>query len=179
VICSPSKANEDSHRNSAVRSAHNMASCASESDSLPVSSAVQSTKVLRAREPIQTLSTEKWRSSKHLYALSASMHYAPLCTTFGLHTSSTPPSIFLDLAPEMCNQGALFVKKTLKTTTLLYLLPTWCNAMALRWWENVKHPFRIFTTHFLEPPKTIVYDNACKLRIYTLNGEPELCIKKQ
>ena len=56
VICSPSKANEDSQRNSDSEECHSMAtSSTSESDSLPVSSAVQSTKVLR--EPIQT--TEK------------------------------------------------------------------------------------------------------------------------
>ena len=40
--------------------------------------------------------------------------------------------------------------------------------------ESPQHPFRIFTTRFLEPPKAIVYDSACKLHIYALNREPKL-----
>jgi hypothetical protein len=40
--------------------------------------------------------------------------------------------------------------------------------------ESPQHPFRIFTTRFPEPPKTIVYDNACKLHVYALNREPKL-----
>jgi len=54
MICSPSKAYEDSQRNSDSEEYPSMAS-SSTSDSLPVSSAVHSTKVLR--DPIQT--TEK------------------------------------------------------------------------------------------------------------------------
>jgi len=39
--------------------------------------------------------------------------------------------------------------------------------------ESPRIPFQIFLTRFLEPPKLIVYDNACKLHLYSLNREPD------
>ena len=38
--------------------------------------------------------------------------------------------------------------------------------------ESPRHPFQIFKTSFLKPPKIIVYDNACGLHQYCLNREP-------
>lgn len=38
--------------------------------------------------------------------------------------------------------------------------------------ESPRHPFEIFRSRFLAPPKTIIYDNACKLHQYCLNREP-------
>ena len=43
----------------------------------------------------------------------------------------------------------------------------------LRSCESSRHPFEIFTTRFQQPPKAIVYDNACHLHIYCLNREPQ------
>ena len=40
--------------------------------------------------------------------------------------------------------------------------------------ESPQVPFSIFTSRFPTPPKTIVYDNACKLHVYCLNREPAL-----
>ena len=38
--------------------------------------------------------------------------------------------------------------------------------------ESPRIPFQIFLTRFLQPPKVIIYDNACKLHHYILNREP-------
>ena len=35
--------------------------------------------------------------------------------------------------------------------------------------ESPRHPFKIFRSRFPAPPKTIIYDNACKLHQYCLN----------
>ena len=40
--------------------------------------------------------------------------------------------------------------------------------------ESPQVSFSIFTSRFEMPPKTIVYDNACKLHVYCLNREPAL-----
>ena len=40
--------------------------------------------------------------------------------------------------------------------------------------ESPRVPFSIFTSRFNTPPKSIVYDNACKLHVYCLNREPAL-----
>lgn len=40
--------------------------------------------------------------------------------------------------------------------------------------ESPRHPFNIFTSQFPVPPRTIVYDNGCKLHSYCLNREPAL-----
>ena len=40
--------------------------------------------------------------------------------------------------------------------------------------ESPKVPFKIFTSRFISPPRTIIYDNACKLHVYCLNREPML-----
>ena len=39
--------------------------------------------------------------------------------------------------------------------------------------ESPRTPFQIFFTRFLQPPKVIIYDNACKLHQYILNREPD------
>ena len=38
--------------------------------------------------------------------------------------------------------------------------------------ESPRHPFQIFKTRFLKPPRAIIYDNACSLHQYCLNREP-------
>ena len=48
-----------------------------------------------------------------------------------------------------------------------------CGFDILRSCESPRHPFEIFTTRFQQPPKAIVYDNACHLHIYCLNREPQ------
>ena len=49
-----------------------------------------------------------------------------------------------------------------------------CGFEVMRKCESPQHPFTIFTTRFLQPPKRIIYDNACKLHAYSLNREPLL-----
>ena len=39
--------------------------------------------------------------------------------------------------------------------------------------ESPQHPFRIFKSRFIEAPELIIYDNACRLHIYSLNREPQ------
>ena len=39
-------------------------------------------------------------------------------------------------------------------------------------YESPRHPFEIFRSRFPVAPKTIIYDNACKLHQYCLNREP-------
>ena len=40
--------------------------------------------------------------------------------------------------------------------------------------ESPRVPFSIFTSQFDTPPRSIMYDNACKLHVYCLNREPAL-----
>ena len=39
--------------------------------------------------------------------------------------------------------------------------------------ESPRHPFRIFKSRFNQAPELIIYDNACRLHIYSLNREPQ------
>ena len=38
--------------------------------------------------------------------------------------------------------------------------------------SEVTMPFQIFKTRFTRPPENIVYDNSCRLHLYSLNREP-------
>ena len=38
--------------------------------------------------------------------------------------------------------------------------------------SEVMMPFQIFKTRFTRPPENIVYDNSCRLHLYSLNREP-------
>ena len=47
-----------------------------------------------------------------------------------------------------------------------------CGFEVMKTHESPKHPFETFLTRFESPPRTIIYDNSCKLHQYTLNREP-------
>jgi hypothetical protein len=40
--------------------------------------------------------------------------------------------------------------------------------------ESPKQPFEILATRYETPPENIIYDNSCKLHVYSLNREPRL-----
>ena len=60
----------------------------------------------------------------------------------------------------------------LRSISSLCLSTTSVYRRSPKYWMP-RHPFRIFKSRFNQAPELIIYDNACRLHIYSLNREPQ------